>query len=75
MGVHKPTTIWSFRGKTPFDSFVRTANDQAIDIHLVGALAENDPTGIATTVRVPRSEALLLARRLLQCLAATKGRR
>lgn len=78
MAKHKAGSIWSFRKpRGQFDSYVRTANPQALEL----VLAFTIPTHIerggqgavpCTIIRIPRREARLLARRILECLEATK---
>ena len=75
MARHKPGSIWSFRRPSGvFDSYVRTANPMAVEMVLVQTLPiEVVKDGIPyTVIRMPRREARLLARRLLQCLEDTK---
>lgn len=76
MAAHRPGTIWSFYGPGKLaNSWVRTANTQAVDITLWGTVADVDKVAAVTVLRLSRREARLLSRRLAQCLDDTKGRR
>lgn len=77
MAKHRPGSIWSFRRALPFDSYVRTANSQAVELHLCFTIPTEQHNGADgsvpyTVIRMPRREARLLARRILECLEATK---
>jgi hypothetical protein len=77
MAKHKPGSIWSFRHALPYDSYVRTANPQALEFVLAFTIPTEQNNGANgtvpfTTIRMPRREARLLARRILQCLEDTK---
>jgi hypothetical protein len=75
MAEHLPSLVWSFYPPgRPCNSYVRTANTVALDIELWGVIAEVDAAGMVTTLRLPRKQARMLARRIDQCLDATKGR-
>ena len=68
MGKHIPCLTWALRrvGKYP-QAYVETRNSKALNISFFP-----DDSGLGNGFEISRGDAKLLARRITQCLEATK---